>query len=109
MGQGELDTTQFDTWKAQLDAQVKLKVEEIKQETALQIALLNAEDKEDVTQGNEDMKALVDNLQASVAALQDAHKQAQEGLLEAVTKPKVTKATAKKQADGTWQLIKEEV
>lgn len=109
MGQGETDTTQFDAWKAQLDAQVKLKVEEIKQETALQIALLNAEDKEDVLSSNDDMKALVESLNENVATLMDAHKTAQDGLLEAVSKPKVTKATATKMPDGNWQLIKEEV
>ena len=108
MGKGEVDTTQFDSWKAQLEAQVKLRVEEMKQETALQIALLNAEDKEDAAQGNEDMKALVESLNENVATLMDAHKQAQQGLLDAVSKPKVTKGKAVKQADGTWLLIKEE-
>ena len=54
------------------------------------------------------MKALVESLNENVATLMDAHKQAQQGLLDAVSKPKVTKGKAVKQADGTWLLIKEE-
>ncbi len=109
MGTGEVDTTQLDTWKAQLDAQTKLEIAKIKQETDLQIALLQAEGQEDAAAGNDDMKALVDSLNENVATLMDSHKAAQEGLIEAVSKPKKTKAIAVKQPDGSWQLTKEEV
>ena len=55
------------------------------------------------------MKALVESLNQNVATLMDAHKKAQDGLLQAVTKPKTTKAKAVKNADGSWNLIKEEI
>ena len=109
MSQGSGEMPNIDAWKAQLDAETKLKIAQIKQETDLQIALLQAEGQEDVLSNGDDMKSLVDSLQQNVKTLMDSHKASQDGLLEAVTKPKKTKATAVKQADGSWQLIKEEM
>jgi hypothetical protein len=102
MGQG--DTSQIDIAKAQLDAQTKLEIAKIKQETDLQIALLQAEDSEDVNAGNENMAALVDSLQENVAKLMSSHQE----LAANVAKPKTSKAKAVKQADGSWELIRQD-
>lgn len=109
MGQVGQDTSGIDFAKAQLDSETKLRIAQIKQETDLQIALIQAEDSEDALTGNDDMTALVDSLNKNVATLMDAHSKANDGLMEAVSRPKVTEATAVKQPDGSWQLIKREV
>lgn len=123
---------QIDVWKAELDAKTKVEIANIKRETDLALAMLNKEgvdSLEDVQDelNNAEMTAIVDGLNANIAALMQAQQQLMEtlgqshmalmqtntqnsqALLDALNKPKVTEAKAVKQKDGSWKLIKKEV
>jgi hypothetical protein len=113
----------LEVWKAKLDADVKLKIAELKSETDLALGMLSKEPVDGADgMGNEngEVRALIDTLNQNISSLMDTHAQltqqmmdshnaASQNVINAVSKPRTTEATAVKQPDGTWKLTKKEV